>query len=67
MEYNAEKAIEIEIPTKSVLHFDKKWNLTEREDEINKIPLTESVGRLFLKMLGTTPEDVVEHCMDKRQ
>ena len=27
MEYNAEKAIEIEMPTKSVLHFDKKWNL----------------------------------------
>ena len=59
--------IEMEIPAKTVLHFDKNWNLIKREEETTKVVLDEYFGRLLLKMLGITPEEAVDTIINKKE
>ncbi|MBQ2973385.1 MAG: hypothetical protein IJE19_03435 [Clostridia bacterium] len=51
----------VTIPTKTVLHFDKKFNLLSVEEETEQVEISVSLGRLLLKMLGTTPEEVLDN------
>lgn len=51
----------ITIPTKSVLHFDKKFNLLSSEEETEQVEISVGLGRLLLRMLGTTPEEVLDN------
>lgn len=62
-----ENVIEMEIPSKTVLHFDKKWNLIERKEETVKVELSEYFGRLLLRMLGTNPEEVCDLIINKKE
>ena len=51
----------VTIPTKSVLRFDKKFNLLSVEEEAEQVEISVSLGRLLLKMLGTSPEEVLDN------
>ena len=51
----------VTLPTKSVLHFDKKFNLLSVEEEIETFEVSVSLGRLLLRMFGTTPEEVLDN------
>lgn len=51
----------VTIPTKSVLHFDKKFNLISVEEETEQVEISVPLGRLLLRMIGTTPEEVLDN------
>lgn len=54
----------ISVPTKAVLNLDKKFNLISVQEEIAEIELTPELGKLLLKMLGTTPEEALNQCIN---
>lgn len=50
----------ISLPTKAVLCLDKKFNVISCEEEFTEVEMNPNLGKFLLRMLGTTPEDVLE-------